>query len=71
MHDLGKTHPEVISSPMSLYTNCHVVSKLLGSMDECPSGFEGKHKMGDKVAKDVNTFEGHVGTHETLEHRFP
>ena len=71
VHDLGKTHPKVISSLTPLCTNCHVVTELLGSVDECPPGFEGKRRMGDKVAKDVNTFEGRVGTYEILEHRFP
>ena len=56
VHDLGKAHPEVISSPRSLYTNCHVVTELLGSVDECPPGFKGQHKMGDQVAKDLYAF---------------
>lgn len=71
VHDLGKTHPEVISSPTSLCTNCHVVTELLGFVEKCLPGFEGKHRIGDKVARDANTFEGHVGTHETLEHIYP
>ena len=71
VHDLGKAHLEVISSPTSLYTNYHVVTELLGSVDECLPSFEGQRRMGDQVAKDLYAFEGHVGTNEILKHRFP
>ena len=46
------------------------MTELLGLEDDIPLGFEGQRRMGDFVAKDVNTIDGHIGNFENMEQRY-
>lgn len=45
----------------STFPNSPPVTELLGFEEDILSGFEGYHRMGDIVAKEIVMFDGNMG----------